>query len=295
MQELRAFQVAHVFQRIDQPQYVVAVHRPDVVKAQLFKQRARHHHAFDMFFGTLEQLFNRRHAGEDFFTAFTQRGVELSGEQLRQMVVQRADVLGNRHFVVVQHHQHIRLDITCVVHRFKRHPGGNGAIANHADGTTLFVLSACRDRDANTGGNGGGRVADAQHVVFALTAPWERMQAAFLADGANLVATAGQNFVRVGLMADVPDKLVERRVIDVVQRHGELHRAKPGGEVSAGTAHAVEQVTTQLVAQLRQALFWQQTQFLSGIDQRQGRVFGNIKTHLRLIYCLFVAQDDVVR
>ena len=87
-------------------------------------------------------------------------------------------------------------------------------------------------------------MADAQHVVFALTAPWERMQAAFLADGANLVATAGQNFVRVGLMADVPDKLVERRVVDVVQRHGELHRAKPGGEVSAGTAHAVEQVTT---------------------------------------------------
>jgi hypothetical protein len=52
MQELRAFQVAHVLQRIDQTQYVVAVHRANVVKAQLFKQRARHHHAFDMFFGT---------------------------------------------------------------------------------------------------------------------------------------------------------------------------------------------------------------------------------------------------
>ena len=211
------------------------------------------------------------------------------------MVIQRADVFRDRHLVVVQHHQHIGFDIARVVHCFKRHTRSNGAIANHADGTTLLVLFACGNRNTNAGGNRRRGVADAQHVILALAAPWERMQATFLTDGANFIAATGQNFVWIGLVTDVPDKLVERRVIDIVQRHGELHRAKPGGEVSAGTAHAVEQVTTQLVTQLRQALFWQQAQFLSGIDQRQGRVFGNIKTHLRLIYSLFVAQDDVVR
>lgn len=40
MQELRAFQVAHVLQRGDKPQHIVTVNRADVVKAQLFKQRA---------------------------------------------------------------------------------------------------------------------------------------------------------------------------------------------------------------------------------------------------------------
>ena len=72
MQELRAFQVAHVFKRRHQAQHIVAVHRANIVKAQLFEQRTRHDHAFDVFFGTLKQLFNRRYAGEDFFTAFTQ-------------------------------------------------------------------------------------------------------------------------------------------------------------------------------------------------------------------------------
>lgn len=76
-----------------------------------------------------------------------------------------------------------------------------------------------------------------------------------LTNSANFIATSGQNFVRIGLVAHVPDELIERRVIDVVQRHGQLYRAKPGGEMAAGAAYAVEQVATQLVAQLWQALF----------------------------------------
>lgn len=65
MQELRALQVAHVLQGADQTEHIVAIHRADVVKAQLFKQRPVHHHAFDMLFGPLKQLFNRRYAGKD--------------------------------------------------------------------------------------------------------------------------------------------------------------------------------------------------------------------------------------
>ena len=70
MQELRAFQVAHVLKRGNKPQHIVTVNRADVVKAQLFKQRAWYYHAFNMFFGTFEQLFNGRNAGEYFFPAF---------------------------------------------------------------------------------------------------------------------------------------------------------------------------------------------------------------------------------
>ena len=66
------------------------------------------------------------------------------------------------------------------------------------------------------------------------------MQAAFLANGADFVAAAGQNFMRVGLMADVPDQAIERRVIHVVQRHGQFHRAEARGKVTAGTADAVQ-------------------------------------------------------
>ena len=56
------------------------------------------------------------------------------------MVVQRADVLGDRHFVIVEDNQHVRLDIARVVHGFKSHPGGDRPVANHADGAALLIL-----------------------------------------------------------------------------------------------------------------------------------------------------------
>ena len=63
-------------------------------------------------------------------------------------------------------------------------------------------------------------MADAQDVILAFSAPREGVQPAFLADGADPIAASGQNFMRVSLVADVPDQAIERRVVDVVQRHG---------------------------------------------------------------------------
>ncbi len=83
-------------------------------------------------------------------------------------------------------------------------------------------------------------MTDAQHVILAFTAPREGMQAAFLTNGTDFVPATGQNFMRVGLMADVPDQAIERRVIHVVQRHGQFHRAEARGKVTAGTADAVQ-------------------------------------------------------
>ena len=133
-------------------------------------------------------------------------------------------------------------------------------------------------------------MADAQHVIFTFAAPRERMQPAFLPNGADFIAAPGQNFMRVGLVAHVPDQTVKRRVIDVVKRHGQFDRAEAGGKMPAGTADAVQQVAPEFVAQFRQAVFRQQTQLLGGIHQCQGRVFGNIKTHQRLLLFIYRAE-----
>lgn len=53
-------------------------------------------------------------------------------------------------------------------------------------------------------------MSDAQHVIFAFAAPRERVQPAFLPNRADFVTTAGQNFMRVGLVADVPNQAIER-------------------------------------------------------------------------------------
>jgi hypothetical protein len=77
------------------------------------------------------------------------------------MVIQRADIFRNRHLIVVQHNQHIRADIARMVHGFKCHPGGNRAIANHADGAALFAFFRCGNGNANARADGCGGVTDA--------------------------------------------------------------------------------------------------------------------------------------
>ncbi len=90
----------------------------------------------------------------------------------------------------------------------------------------------------------------AERVVFALGALGEARQAAALAQGADAVAPAGEDLVRIGLVADVPDQAVVRRVEHVVQGHGQLDHAQPGAEMAAGDRHGVDGLLAQFVGQL---------------------------------------------
>ena len=92
----------------------------------------------------------------------------------------------------------------------------------------------------------------AERVVFALGALGEAGEAAALAQRADAVAAAGQDLVRIGLVADVPDQAVARRVEDVMERDGELDHAEPGAEMAAGHRDGVDGLLAQLVGELAQ-------------------------------------------
>src|SRR6185312_810273 len=90
----------------------------------------------------------------------------------------------------------------------------------------------------------------AETVVFALGALGEPGEATTGAQGPNSVTASGQDFVRIGLMADVPDELVGRRVEDVVQRDGQLDDAETRTKVSAGGGDHVDGLGAQLIGNL---------------------------------------------
>ena len=217
----------------------MSVDRPDIIKAQLFKERARYHHAFDVLFGFLQQIFDRRQAGEDFFTALAQRGVELAGKQLCQMVIEGADVFGDGHLVVIEDHQHVGFDIPAVVHRLKSHPGGDRTVTDHADSFTVTSFAGSGNRHPDTGTDRGGGVTDTQDIIFTLFAPREGMQPVFMTDGVNTVTASGQDLVRISLVADIPDQVIKRRLIDIMECDSQFNRPQTGGKMPAGTADAV--------------------------------------------------------
>ena len=68
----------------------------------------------------------------------------------------------------------------------------------------------------------------AKGVVRALVPARKTRQAAKLPQATHAVFSAGQNFVRISLVAHVPHQAVFGCVEDIVQRDGEFNRAEVG-------------------------------------------------------------------
>src|SRR5208282_3988753 len=96
-------------------------------------------------------------------------------------------------------------------------------------------------------------------------------QAAALTQRANAVAPAGENFVRIGLMADVPDQPIDRRIENVVQRYSQLDHAEPGAQVAAGDRNGVDRLPPQLVRKLAQLAFFEAPEIAWNFDKVEQR------------------------
>src|SRR5690606_32910752 len=122
----------------------------------------------------------------------------------------------------------------------------------------------------------GAGVADAEGVEGAFTAPREGREAVLLAQGSHLLAAAGENLVRIGLVPHIPEQPVFRGLVDVVQGNGKLDHAEPSTEVPAGLADRPQQEQAQLVRQVRQLCFVKLAQPVYGVDAVQQRGAGTL-------------------
>ena len=120
----------------------------------------------------------------------------------------------------------------------------------------------------------------AERVVFAFGALGEAGQAVALAQRPDAGAAARQDLVRIGLVADVPDQPVLRRVEDVVQRHRQFDHAEPGTEMPARDRNRADGLGAQLVDDLTEIGFGE-------ASQRGGRIDfiekGRCDSHINLI------------
>ncbi|OIQ73358.1 hypothetical protein GALL_450060 [mine drainage metagenome] len=91
-----------------------------------------------------------------------------------------------------------------VVQRLEGHAAGQRAIADDGHHPARLALALRGKRHAQRGGNGGGRVRRAEGVVRRLFPARKTRNAALLPQAAHGLAPAGEDLVRIGLMADVP-------------------------------------------------------------------------------------------
>ena len=91
-------------------------------------------------------------------------------------------------------------------------------------------------------------------------------EAAVLADGVEAVAAAGEDLVRIGLVAHVPEHLVARRVEQRVHRHGDLAGAEVGAEVAADLADRVDDQLADLLGHLLELVVVERLEVGGAVD-----------------------------
>ena len=70
-------------------------------------------------------------------------------------------------------------------------------------------------------------------IVFAFRAQHKAIQPARRSDGVEAIAAPGQEFVYVGLVADVEYKMISGRIKNVVHRQRQFDHTKVGPEMAA--------------------------------------------------------------
>ncbi|EKY09651.1 hypothetical protein HMPREF9120_00356 [Neisseria sp. oral taxon 020 str. F0370] len=278
VQELRAFSAPQLGQGFDEFADVVAVDGAGVGEAEVFKQGeglfdvfALARQRFDGFFGFLRDFFDGGEFAEHFVGAGfdgAEQAVHVAHDVAGEVFGQGADVGRDGHFVVVEDDEQVGVGhVARAVEGFEGLSGGHCAVADNGDAAGAAPGEFVGHGHAQCGADGGGGVTDAEVVVFAFAAFGETGEAAELAHGVHAVFAAGENFVGIALVADVPNQMVVRRVVNVMQGDGEFDRAEVAGEVAAGFADGFEQEGADFAAQLRQLGGGEQAQVL-----RQGDV-----------------------
>ncbi len=118
---------------MQQLRQVVAVDRAEIMEIEFLEQRARHEHAFHVFFPALEEAPQEAVALEPPLRTFAQGVQAPAHHQAREHLRQRADVFADRHLVVVEDDEHVRIDVAAVVQRLVGHAAGEAAVADDGD------------------------------------------------------------------------------------------------------------------------------------------------------------------
>ena len=234
---------------------VVAGNDPDVADAEVLEQAAR-------LLGELDdrpaQPLRQLEGGPADERQALDRAVvggpaDLPGRReldRREVLREGPDRGADRHLVVVEDDEHPGLALADVVEGLEREAAHERRVADDDRDPLEAVAQVARrgeplgDRQARAG------VAAIEHVVRRLGAAREATDAIDLAERAEPPEPAGQELVRVGLVAGVPHDPVARRLEEPMEDDRELHHAERAAEVAAGMRDRFDDRLADLAGQL---------------------------------------------
>ena len=189
------------------------------------------------------------------------------GGDAGEVAAETADSLVDADAVVVENDEDVGFGDTGVVESLESLTTGHGAVADDGNMLPLGVALQCGSGGHAEGStDGGGAVASAKGVEGRLVDAGETAKTAIRAYGWEKVATTGDDFVGVGLVADIPDEFVVGGVEDVVEGEGEFDSAKRGGEMTRVECEGMDDVVTQFETELFEVGDGECPEVVDGVD-----------------------------
>ena len=214
VQEHGAVLLLEIVEGLDQRADVVTVDGAEVLQAQLFEDDAGPQHSLGDLFG-----FSRHTQGghaadllDEFAGAIVQIFELRAGDDLVQVTGDGPDVLVDGPLVVVQHDDQPLGVVGDIVQGFVGNPAGEGGVSRDGDDMFLAAGLIAGDGHAERRGERRAGVTRAVGIVRAFRAQHEPVQSARSTDGVKLLLAAGEQLVHIGLVADVEQEAVVRRL-----------------------------------------------------------------------------------
>ena len=166
--------VADIFEHFDQRPDVMAIDRPDIIKAEFLEQRPASHPAAGIFLGLARPVVKRvgHHPG-NLLRHCARRQIFVRADKARQRVAQAPDRRRNRHVIVVEDDDQAVAGGFRIVHRFIGHSGAHRAIADDRDRAARIARQLIGHRKTERCGNRGRAVRRSERIILAFRAPGE--------------------------------------------------------------------------------------------------------------------------
>ena len=222
---------------------IVPVDGSDVAESQLLEQHSAQNARLDRILNLVQQPFHRvaddGHFVEDALHFRFQAGIERRHPQTVEIVSHRTYPGANRHFVVVKNDGKLFFQPAGVVHCLEDYARGKGPVADHGHSVPVFicpqkVVAATQPQRRRYAAAG---VARHQQVVDAFLGIGVAHQPALGTDRIETIVAAGHHFVRVDLVACVPDQAVAAEIEGGVQGERQFDNAQVRSKVRRARGH----------------------------------------------------------
>jgi len=252
----RAWQLQRTTHRLEQRVHVVPRHDADVGQPEILEQLAGLGEVHD---GLAEPatpfeggLADDRDALDRAIVGALALAPGVRQLDLGEVLADRPDRRADGHLVVVDDDQHLCLAVPDVVQRLERQAAHQRRVAHDDRDALKAVAEIARLREALSDGQAGARMSTIEHIVRRFTATREPTDTIELAKRREPLEPAGQQLVRVRLVAGIPHDAIAGRFEQPVECDRELHDTQRRAQMAAGRGDGLDDGLADLEGQLRQ-------------------------------------------